>query len=100
MINIDLKDKPEWYIAKNPLGKVPLLEEKGVKDAIFESLIIAEYVDDKFHAKNPILPADSPLERAQQKMLVEVIHGKVLICVSVEHTCVWISKSSLSNQLI
>ncbi|OQV25592.1 putative Glutathione S-transferase omega-1 [Hypsibius exemplaris] len=77
VVNIDLRDKPDWYFAKNPLGKVPMLEEKGNDKGIFESLIIAEYLDDNYHAKNPLLPTDNPLKRAQQKMLVEVITSKI-----------------------
>lgn len=74
MVNIDLKDKPEWYLQINPLGKVPLLEEDK---RVFESTNCAQYLDDKFNGRNPLLPAAHPLQRAQQKMMVEVIHGKI-----------------------
>ena len=80
VVNIDLKNKPEWYLEKNVLGKVPLLEEQGLHDGLSESLIIAEYLDDKFHDQNPLLPSDNPLERARQKVLIEVIHSQVNFC--------------------
>lgn len=50
--NINLKEKPEWLVQKSPLGKVPALEipsEKG--DPLIESLIIADYLDDKVGSK-------------------------------------------------
>ncbi|GAU94535.1 hypothetical protein RvY_06291 [Ramazzottius varieornatus] len=76
VVNIDLKDKPDWYLQVNPLGKVPLLEEDDNK-RVFESTNCAEYLDDKFNDRNKLLPAAHPLQRAQQKMMVEVIHGKI-----------------------
>ncbi|OQV25591.1 putative Pyrimidodiazepine synthase [Hypsibius exemplaris] len=79
VVNIDLKNKPEWYYEKNALGKVPLLEIKGPSGPSFisESLIIAEYLDDQYHDDFPLLPNDAPLERAQQKMLLEIIYSKI-----------------------
>lgn len=74
IVNIDLKEKPEWYDQVSALGKVPLLEEPGNR-RIVESLIIAEYVD-QVHRNKPLL-SDDPLARAKQKMLVEVIGTKV-----------------------
>ena len=76
VVNIDLKDKPDWYLQINALGKVPLLEEADDK-RVFESLNCAEYLDDKFNSNKPLLPAKDPLRRAQQKMLIEVMHEKI-----------------------
>lgn len=43
--NINLKEKPEWFETKSPLGKVPSLEIPSVKgDPLIESLIIADYL--------------------------------------------------------
>ncbi|XP_055335782.1 glutathione S-transferase omega-1-like [Paramacrobiotus metropolitanus] len=74
IININLKSKPDWFLQRNPLGKVPAIEEPG-KPALFESLIVAEYLDDKY-PENRIMPTD-PFERAQQKVLIEVIAQKL-----------------------
>lgn len=68
VININLKNKPEWYFEKNPSGLVPVLEtSKG--QLIWESPITCEYLDEAFPGKK-LMPSD-PYERACQKMLLE-----------------------------
>lgn len=44
---IDLVDKPDWYLEINPEGKVPTLtvERDGTKYILFESTLIAEFID-------------------------------------------------------
>lgn len=65
-INIDLADKPDWFTAISPLGKVPLLK---VGDAvIFESAVILEYLEET--EANPLHPAD-PLQRAEHRAWIE-----------------------------
>src|SRR5207237_10273964 len=47
-LDIDLADKPAWFKAISPLGKVPLLRvgtERG-EAALFESNVICEYIED------------------------------------------------------
>src|SRR5437868_9804485 len=58
----DLK-KPE-YLALNPHGKVPLLEDGGA--AIYESQAIVEYLEEKYPSR-PLLPSE-PLARAQTRI--------------------------------
>ena len=62
-VNVDLSDKPEWFLAISPLGKVPLLRvnNKGAETVIFDSIVILEYLDET--QPNPLHPTD-PLERA------------------------------------
>eukprot|EP00099_Drosophila_melanogaster_P021106 NP_648234.1 glutathione S transferase O3 [Drosophila melanogaster] len=70
-VYINLTEKPEWLVEVSPLLKVPALQlvaEKG-EPSLIESLIIAEYLDDKY-PENPLLPKD-PLKRAQDKILLE-----------------------------
>lgn len=67
-ININLKDKPEWFLEKNPLGLVPTLET-GSGQVIYESPITCEYLDEVY-AGTKLLPSD-PFEKAQQKMMLE-----------------------------
>src|SRR4051812_45459026 len=43
-IDIDLADKPDWFLRVSPLGKTPVLLVDG--EAIFESAVICEYLDD------------------------------------------------------
>jgi glutathione S-transferase len=65
---IDLADKPDWFLAISPLGKVPLLRV-GDDDVIFESAVILEYLEET--QSNPLYPAD-PLARARQRGMIEL----------------------------
>src|ERR1700694_339311 len=65
-IDIDLANKPDWFLAISPLGKTPVLQV-GDK-AIFESAVILEYLEET-QAK-PLHPAD-PLERAEHRGWIE-----------------------------
>lgn len=60
---IDLNSPPDWFKAISPLGKVPLLkvEIDGKQDVLFESAVIAEFVDEV--TPDPLMPAD-PVQRA------------------------------------
>lgn len=65
-IDIDLKEKPDWFLALSPLGKTPLLLIG--EQAIFESAVICEYLEDTIA---PALhPADA-LERARHRAWIE-----------------------------
>ncbi|MFN8993516.1 MAG: glutathione S-transferase family protein, partial [Pseudomonadota bacterium] len=66
-VTIDLANKPDWFKAISPLGKVPLLQ---VGDTVlFESSPIVEYLDE-VHAPR-LHPAD-PLVRARHRAMVEM----------------------------
>ncbi|XP_018801591.1 PREDICTED: pyrimidodiazepine synthase-like isoform X2 [Bactrocera latifrons] len=70
-IYINLTEKPEWLTEVSPLGKVPALQlpkEEG-NPSLIESLIIAEYLDEKY-PEVPLFPKD-PLKKAQDKILIE-----------------------------
>lgn len=67
--NIDLKKKPEWLPQKSALGKVPALELPGEQEPIIESLIIADYLDEKY-PQNPLHSKD-PLQKSRDRILVE-----------------------------
>ncbi|XP_026992135.2 glutathione S-transferase omega-1-like [Tachysurus fulvidraco] len=67
-INIHLKEKPEWYLEKNPLGAVPALETP-CGQVVYESAITCEYLDEIYPEKK-LFPSD-PFAKAQQKMLLE-----------------------------
>lgn len=57
--NIDLMDKPDWFLKISPLGKVPVLRING--EILFESAVINEYLDEitppSLHPEKPFLKA-------------------------------------------
>jgi glutathione S-transferase len=65
-IDIDLSNKPDWFLKISPLGKTPVLL---VGDrAIFESAVILEYLEET--APKPLHPGD-PLARAEHRAFIE-----------------------------
>ncbi|CAN5690043.1 glutathione S-transferase family protein [soil metagenome] len=64
--DVDLSNKPAWFLALSPLGKTPVLQVGN--DAIFESAVISEYLDET-HA--PRLHPESALERAHHRSWME-----------------------------
>ena len=65
-IDIDLANKPEWFLKISPLGKTPVLV---VGDhAIFESAVILEYLEET--QGHPLHPADA-LRRAEHRSWIE-----------------------------
>ena len=65
-IDIDLANKPDWFLKVSPLGKTPVLL---VGDhAIFESAVILEYLEET--QANPLHPADA-LRRAEHRSFIE-----------------------------
>ena len=65
-VAVDLDDRPAWIFEKNPLGRVPVVEEDTF--VLAESAVIDEYLNERY--PDPALwPAD-PGERALGRMLV------------------------------
>jgi glutathione S-transferase len=65
-IDIDLSNKPDWFLAISPLGKTPVLQVGDVP--IFESAVILEYLEET--EPKPLHPAD-PLARAEHRAWIE-----------------------------
>jgi glutathione S-transferase len=65
-VEIDLSDRPAWIYEKNPLGKVPVLEEDAF--VLPESAVINEYLEERY-PEPALWPAD-PGERAFGRLLV------------------------------
>ena len=65
-IDIDLANKPDWFLKVSPLGKTPVLMVGN--HAIFESAVILDYLEET-QAK-PLHPAD-PLKRAEHRAFIE-----------------------------
>jgi glutathione S-transferase len=66
VVAVDLDDRPAWIYEKNPLGRVPVLEEDDF--LLPESAVIDEYLDERW-PEPPLWPAD-PGERALGRLLV------------------------------
>lgn len=65
-MNINLKRRPSWFLARCPLAKVPALERAN-GDTICESLITMEYLDEVY-PEPAILPRD-PWSKALDKVI-------------------------------
>ena len=65
-VEVDLDDRPAWIYEKNPLGKVPVLEEDAF--VLPESAVINEYLEERY-PEPTLWPAD-PGERALGRLLV------------------------------
>lgn len=65
-VEIDLDDRPAWIYEKNPLGRVPVLEEDIF--VLPESAVINEYLEERY-PEPALWPAD-PGERAFGRLLV------------------------------
>ncbi|MBR1206527.1 MULTISPECIES: glutathione S-transferase family protein [unclassified Bradyrhizobium] len=65
-IDIDLANKPDWFLKISPLGKVPVLVvtgDDGKEVALFESNVICEYIEEtqggaKLHAQDALTRAE------------------------------------------
>lgn len=64
--DIDLSNKPGWFLEVSPLGKTPVLLVDG--EAIFESAVICEYLED---TTLPRLHPANALQRAQHRSWME-----------------------------
>jgi stringent starvation protein A len=65
-VEIDLSDRPAWIYEKNPLGKVPVIEEDTF--VLPESEVINEYLEERYPEPS-LWPAD-PGDRALARLLV------------------------------
>lgn len=65
---IDLTDKPDWFLAISPHGKVPVLQVEG--EPLFESNAIAEYLEE---AEAPHLHPDNLVKRARNRAWTDFV---------------------------
>lgn len=69
---VDLKAKPDWFLAVSPLGKVPVLlvSREGEPDAaIFESSVIVEFIEE--YLPGPQLLPQDPVDKAMARSWME-----------------------------
>lgn len=64
---VDLANKPDWFVAISPFGKVPVL--KVGETVLFESAVINEFIDETTPA--PALHPTDPLRRAHNRAWIE-----------------------------
>jgi glutathione S-transferase len=67
VVAIDLSDRPAWLYEKNPLGKVPVIEEDTF--ILPESAVIMEYLEERY-PEPALWPAD-PAERALGRLWLQ-----------------------------
>lgn len=70
-IDVDLANKPDWFLKISPLGKVPVLTvatDRG-EVALFESNVICEYIEET-QAGAKLHPQDA-LQRAEHRAWME-----------------------------
>jgi glutathione S-transferase len=71
-VSVDLAQKPGWFVAISPLGKVPLLrmlQTDGSETVLFESAAICEYIEET--QPGPRLHPADPLARARHRAWME-----------------------------
>ncbi len=65
-VDVDLANKPDWFLKISPLGRTPVLQVREV--AIFESAVILEYLEET--QPKPLHPAEA-LRRAEHRGWIE-----------------------------
>ena len=63
LVEIDVDNKPDWFAAMSPLGKVPVLVHGG--EVLAESLAITEYLEEI--AQDPRLSPVHPADKARMR---------------------------------
>ncbi|CAH3195021.1 unnamed protein product [Porites evermanni] len=75
-VNVNLKDKPDWFFDLNPGGTVPVIEQPDGA-VIYESAIFCDYLEEAFPDKPQLYPSD-PVKKSKQKIIVETM-GKAFL---------------------
>lgn len=73
-IDIDLSNKPGWFLSISPTGKTPVLLVND--EAIFESSAICEFLEDAYE---PPMHPEAPLARAQHRAWMEFASGTLAV---------------------
>lgn len=71
-IDVDLRDRPDWFVAMSPSGKVPLLKVPDGNEGesvLFESVAICQYLEEVY--PEPALHPMNALIRAQHRAWIE-----------------------------
>ncbi|WP_265066177.1 glutathione S-transferase family protein [Pseudomonas sp. B21-056] len=71
-IDVDLRDRPDWFLVMSPAGKVPLLKVPDGNEGesvLFESVAICEYLEEVY--PDPALHPMNALIRARHRAWIE-----------------------------
>jgi glutathione S-transferase len=71
---IDLDNKPDWFLKVSPYSKVPVIRHNGA--VIWESAVINEYLDEVF-PEPPLLPRDS-VARASARVWIDFANNRMV----------------------
>lgn len=72
LTEIDItKPRPDWFLALNPLGQVPVIAHRG--HVLPESSIINEYLDEVL--RGPRLLPEDPYHRAVARVVIEAVNS-------------------------
>jgi glutathione S-transferase len=69
---VDLRNKPDWFLALSPYGKVPVLKHND--KVIYESAVINEYLEEVF-PKPSLMPTD-PVDRAYARIWIDYCNSQ------------------------
>jgi len=73
--NLDIcKPRPEWFLALNPAGQVPVVVRDD--DVVYDSSVVSEYLQEI--TSTPIPFGQTAAERARQRGFIKVIDGRFL----------------------
>jgi len=69
---VDLRNKPDWFLSISPYGKVPVLKHND--KVIYESAVINEYLEEVF-PKPSLMPKD-PVDRAFARIWIDYCNSQ------------------------
>ena len=72
-ITVDVRNKPDWFLALSPNGKVPVLRRDDC--VVFDSAVINEYLDEAF-PEIPLMPS-RPDERARVRFWINFANSRL-----------------------
>lgn len=98
-IDVDLSNKPDWFLRISPLGRTPVLLVDG--EPIFESAVICEYLEDTVL---PRLHPDNALQRARHRAWMEfgsnVLSTIAGFYAAPEATAMWAKAAELRSRFV
>ncbi|CAG9768092.1 unnamed protein product [Ceutorhynchus assimilis] len=83
IVNINLQNKPDWYLKINPKGQVPTLLD-GDK-IITESLDIADYLDEKYPTNTPLYPTNPDAKKHDQQIIRDLSPGPISLLAQIQY---------------